>query len=105
MEKFLLAILGSCFVITICKINENKKNIIIGLLKLIGKNSFSIYMLHIIFGAGIRIILIKMSIYNFIVQSVIGLLFAIFIPIILSEIYTYIKLKLNGKVVVKLAKI
>ena len=50
----------------------------------------AIYLLHIILGSGIRIVLLKLSINSLIVQVILGLIFAIIIPILLENIYVYL---------------
>lgn len=56
------------------------------LLIYIGKNSMCIYVLHTIFTAFLRIILNKLNINNFIIQSILGILGGVIFPLIIFSI-------------------
>lgn len=58
-----------------CKVFEYIKNY-----------TFQIYLLHTIFAAGFRILLIKFGIYNYLIHFVVGLLASIIFPIIIAKI-------------------
>lgn len=90
ISRFIMAVVASLTIITICKkFQYNDKNIIY-VFKILGKHSMAIYLLHIILGSGIRIVLLKLSINSLIVQVILGLIFAIIIPILLENIYVYL---------------
>lgn len=78
--KIVLAILGSYGVLSIIKKNNGK------ILGILGKYSFQIYLMHTIFSAFIRIVLIKFEIYNFFIHFAFGMIFGIGIPIVISII-------------------
>lgn len=48
--------------------------------------TFQIYLMHTIFAAGIRIILLKLGIDNYFIHLIFGLFFSIYIPIFISKI-------------------
>lgn len=83
--KFLLAILGVVASIQVC---TNLTNIIKKrkVLNLISKNTFPIYLMHTMFSAGIRIVLLKLGVINFYLHFVLGLILGIFGPIIVAII-------------------
>ena len=81
----LLAFVG--IAASICFISIVAKNSTIEFLLLeICKYSFPIYLIHTIFTAGIRIIMIKMGIDNYFVHVIVGLLFGIMIPIFVARV-------------------
>jgi hypothetical protein len=55
------------------------------------KYYFVIYLLHTIFTAGIRIVLIKMGIVNSIVHTIIGCCIGITVPMLIGYILSKIK--------------
>lgn len=63
-----------------------KVKIVNKFLLFISKYSFSIYLLHTIFTAGLRVILIKLTINNYYIQLVGGLIVGVFIPILIAII-------------------
>lgn len=79
--RVLLAINGIIIFINIfkmikkCKILDTFKNY-----------TFQIYLMHTIFGAGIRIVLLKIGITNYIVNLIIGLAISIYVPVLISII-------------------
>ena len=90
ISRLIMAVVASLTIIIICqRIQYNYKSII-SVFKILGKHSMAIYLLHIILGSGIRIILLKLSINSLIVQVVLGLIFAIIMPILLEKIYGYL---------------
>ena len=48
------------------------------------KYTFQIYLMHTIFAAGARIMLLKIGITNYSIHLIIGLLVSIYIPVIVS---------------------
>lgn len=78
--KIVLAVLGSYEVLSIIKKNNGK------VLNIFGKYSFQIYLMHTIFSAFIRIVLIKFGIYNFFIHFTLGMIFGVGIPIVISII-------------------
>lgn len=90
MFKIILAILGTIETIQIFKyltdrIKNNK------ILNIISKNTMPIYLMHTIFSAGIRIILLKLGFVNFYLHFLTGLVFGVFGPIIVAKILEKIK--------------
>lgn len=53
--------------------------------------TFEIYLMHTIFAAGIRIVLLKIGIVNYIIHLVFGIISSIYIPVIISVISKKIK--------------
>lgn len=88
--KILLAILGTLVSIQIFK---NLTDVIAKqkILNEISKNTFAIYLMHTIFSAGIRIVLLKLEITNFYLHFVLGLLIGILGPIVVAKILEKIK--------------
>lgn len=78
----LLGIFSSIALISILQ----KSKIIKKTLEKINKKSFPIYLLHTIFTAGIRIVLIKIGIENYVIHVLLGLLFGFICPYIISSI-------------------
>lgn len=88
MLSLILALLGSFAVISITQIKSNNT-----FLDLIGKYSFEIFLLHTIFGSGIRIILIKIfNTQNFAIHMTLSLILSIGIPIIIGMMSKKIKI-------------
>ena len=90
--NYIMAIVGSLLVIEATKVFQYKENIVVNILKAIGKHSMAIYLLHIILASGIRIILLKLGINNMVIQVIFGFIFGIFIPIILDKFYMKVKI-------------
>lgn len=79
--SLILAVVGSFMVISMTNIKSNKY------ISKIGKYSYEIFLLHTIFGSGIRIILIKVfKIYNIGIHFGAALLLGIGLPIITAKI-------------------
>lgn len=55
------------------------------------KYTFQIFVLHTIFAAGIRIVLLKLGVTNYIVHFAVGILFSIYVPVLISIISERIK--------------
>lgn len=86
IAKVFFAILG----IYIC-INLFKNIKKVAFLDTFKEHTFQIYLLHTIFAAGIRILLIKIGIYNYAIHFIIGLIISIYVPVIISIISKKIK--------------
>ena len=56
----------------------------------------AIYLLHIILASGIRIILVKLGVENMILHIALGLIFGVYIPIILDTFYMKVKILKNN---------
>lgn len=69
----------------------NTKNKLIDILIYIGLNSMIIYLAHIITEAGIRVFLLKNNIVNINIHLIMGILFGIFVPLLLGKIFYYYK--------------
>lgn len=83
--KFILAIYGTFISIAIFrKLTVYLKNNYI--INKIAKNTFPIYLMHTIFSAGMRIVLLKIGITNFYIHVILGLVLGIIGPIIVAEI-------------------
>lgn len=76
-----IGIYGSIQLISLIDCTVIKK-----ILLFISRYSFHIYLLHTIFTSAIRILLIKMSIYNYYIHTIIGILVGILIPCIIGFI-------------------
>ena len=50
------------------------------------KYTFQIYLMHTIFAAGIRIILLKSGITKYLIHFLLGIIFSIYIPVLISII-------------------
>lgn len=87
--KIIMAVSASVVLIYFCSRESIIKNKVVKIMKTCGKYSMTIYLLHTIFGSGIRIILVKIGIDSFFVQCTLGLIFGILIPIILENIYRF----------------
>ena len=88
--KFILAILGVSVNI---KVFKNWVKVIekYRILNVMSKNTFPIYLMHTIFSAGIRIVLLKLNITNFYIHLFFGLALGIVGPIIVEKILEKIK--------------
>ena len=94
--RIIMAIVGSLLVIELTKAFQYKENILVNVLKCIGKHSMAIYLLHIILASGIRIILVKLGVENMILHIALGLIFGVYIPIILDTFYMKVKILKNN---------
>lgn len=84
--RFIFAVLGTIIFVKIFKnINQSK------FLDTIKENTFQIYLLHTIFAAGIRIILLKLGIDNYFIHFIAGFIFSLYIPVIISIVSNKIK--------------
>lgn len=83
--KFLLASMGIIASIQVFK-NLTKYIEKSKILNVISKNTFPIYLMHTIFSAGIRIILLKIGVNNFYLHFVCGFIIGIIGPIIVGKI-------------------
>ena len=81
----IISILGIFSSIALISIVQKNK-IIERILEKINKKSFPIYLLHTIFTAGIRIILIKLGIENYAIHLLFGLIFGFICPYIVAAI-------------------
>lgn len=89
--SLILALVGSFIIISITKNILNNSNI--KYINFIGRYSYEIFLLHTIFGSGIRIILTKVfNIHNVIIHLTLGIIFSISIPIIIAIISKRFKL-------------
>lgn len=79
--NIVLAIGGIYICISIFK-NVNKSKI----LDTMKQYTFQIYLLHTIFAAGVRIIMLKLGIHNYIIHFIIGLSISIYVPVLISII-------------------
>ena len=79
--KLILAFYAIIIIINIFKNVEKNKYF-----DIILKYTFPIYLMHTTFSAGIRIVLLKIGINNFYIHFILGLLFGITIPIVISYI-------------------
>ena len=80
------AMVGTIIVINIFQaLNKSK------ILDSFKKYTFQIFLMHTIFAAGIRIIMFKIGIYNYFVHLIIGLIFSIYMPVLVSIISNKLK--------------
>ena len=79
--KIAFAISG---ILLLIKIFKNIKYIYI--LNIFKEYTFEIYLMHTIFAALIRIVLLKIGIDNYIIHVVMGMTFSIYMPIVVSKI-------------------
>lgn len=70
-----------CFIYTLSKISAVSR-----FLDFICTYSFQIYLLHTFFTAAVRILLIKFGISNYAVNIAAGLIFGIFLPVVIAKI-------------------
>ncbi len=80
------AIMGIGLIINLFKTMKKSK-----LLNTFKQYTFQIFLMHTIFAAGIRIIMFKFGIENYFVHLIIGLLFSIYIPVLVSIISNKLK--------------
>ncbi len=83
--KELMVLFGIYSSIMFISLLENVK-IVSRFLLFINKYSFQIYLLHTIFTAGIRIVLIRLNITNWIIHVIIGTLCGIFVSVLAAVI-------------------
>lgn len=83
--KFMLAILGTVASMQLFKILENKF-VHIKIINYMDKYTFPIYLMHTMFSACIRIVLLKVGIFNFYIHFILGLLFGMLGPTIVAII-------------------
>lgn len=88
--NFLLAIWGIVINIQIFK-NSVETIKQYKVINKISKYTFPIYLMHTIFSAGIRIVLLKIGINNFYIQFIFGFIFGIICPIIVAKILENLK--------------
>lgn len=81
LMRILFALSGIYICIYIFKMIKNSK-----ILDTYKKYTFQIFILHTIFAAGIRIVLLKLHITNYLIHFIIGIGFSIYIPVIVSII-------------------
>ena len=86
MIRIGLAIAGTIIMINIFRLLNKSK-----LLDTFKKYTFQIFLMHTIFAAGIRIVLFKIGVENYFVHFIVGLLFSIYIPVLVSTISTKLK--------------
>lgn len=88
--KFLLAIIG---IIVNIQLFKNISSYIekYKLFYLLSKYTFPIYLMHTIFSAGTRIVLLKLNFNNFYIHFIFGLVIGIIGPIIVAKILEIIK--------------
>ena len=79
--KMMFALVGIFINIFIFKMIYKNK-----ILEKYKKYTFQIFILHTIFAAGIRILLLKLNITNYIIHFILGILFSIYIPVLISII-------------------
>lgn len=84
--EIMLALVGTFITISVFKQIQNSK-----ILDTFKKYTFQIFLMHTIFAAGIRIVMYKIGIDNFLIHLVIGLLFSIYVPVLVSVISNKIK--------------
>lgn len=82
-----VALSGSVFIIQVAKFFNNN------IVEYVGRNSMVIYLLHIIFTAGTRVILLKVGVNNLEIQIILGLLMGMIAPLVALEVAK--KLKIN----------
>lgn len=81
----IIAILGVFAASNIFRVMEDKI-VDIKIWNLIGKYTFQIYILHVFFTSGMRILLFKIGLYNSCIHIIVGFLMGIICPIIASII-------------------
>lgn len=85
--SFCVAIIGILLVISIVQKFKSR------LLEYIGKNSMSIYLMHLLGTAGTRIFLLRMGITAVSVHLVLGTLVGIFVPLIALRVFSMLKIE------------
>ena len=93
MDKFTNAIINIIFAlfgtyISVINFKNIEKNIILDTFK---EYTFEIYLTHTIFAAGVRIVLLKIGITNYVIHFILGILTSIYLPVIMSIISKKIK--------------
>lgn len=84
----IIGIISSIFLISLIQ----KSNAVSRFLDFVNKYSFQIYLLHTIFTAGIRIVLMKIGVLNWVVHTVVGCLFGLFCSVMVAMICEKIKI-------------
>ena len=79
------------FIICICTKVKHEGNKLANTFKYIGKNSMEIYLLHIMFTAGLRIILLKLKINSIFIHVLLGSILGIIMPTIAFKFYKLFK--------------
>lgn len=79
--KIVLAVSGTYICIRIFK--NIKKSKILDTMK---QYTFQIYLLHTIFAAGIRIVMLKIGVQNYIIHFILGLFASIYLPVLIAII-------------------
>jgi len=84
--RFIFALFGIYIFVGLFKnINHSK------VLDTFKKYTFQIYLLHTIFAAGIRIVLLKFGIKDYFIHFMFGMFFSIYMPVLISKISEKIK--------------
>ena len=83
--EFFLAILGVVAIILLFKFLFQYKQKI-KILDFISKYTFPIYLMHTIFSAGIRILILKLNIVNFYCHFILGFIVGIIGPIFITKV-------------------
>ena len=84
--RLMIAIYGTITSIATFRYISNWINKKCKMFKYLSKYTFPIYLMHTIFSAGIRIVLIKIGINNFYVHFVLGFLCGMIGPMIIAKI-------------------
>lgn len=84
--RLMIAIYGTIISIETFRYISNWINKKCKMFKYLSKYTFPIYLMHTIFSAGIRIVLIKIGINNFYIHFVLGFVFGIIGPIIVAKL-------------------
>lgn len=79
--KIVMAVAGIFISVNIFKMIKSSK-----ILDTMKNYTFQIYLLHTIFAAGIRIVLMKIGIQNYIIHFIAGMLASIYIPVLIGII-------------------
>jgi fucose 4-O-acetylase-like acetyltransferase len=85
MISVIMALLASYAVIYLSKCLKNR------FIAYLGKNSFQIYLLHIIFASGIRIVLMKLHVTNILAHYVVGIGLGVIMPLLIYSVISKIK--------------
>lgn len=87
--QFIALCMAICGIIVYIEIFKNvEKNKVLNTFK---SYIFQIFLLHTIFAAGIRIILLKFKIQNYFIHFIVGILSSIYLPVFVSKISEKIK--------------
>ena len=90
MIKFILAIYGTIVSIQFFSLIENKLSYC-KIINFICKYTFPIYLMHTMFSASIRIVLLKVGVYNFYIHFILGLTMGMLMPVLVTIILEKIK--------------